>query len=619
MTTAAALLALTGVGLAVAALARRWHLSAPLLLTLTGVAASFLPVVPSWHVDPEVILLGLLPPLLYGAAIRTSLLDLGSNRRNIALLSVVLVIVTAVAVGLVAWQLLGIPLALAIALGGVVAPPDAVAATAIARRIGLPRRIVTILEGESLFNDATALVILRMGLVATGAAVTLGEVTLQFVWAAGGGVAVGIVVAKVVNVVRRRVTEPTLDTALSLMVPWLAYLPAEAVHCSGVLAVVVAGVLLGHTAPVAQTAVSRMSERINWNTVEFLLENAVFLVIGLQAKGIVEDVSANAGWAHVYVVALAVLLAVILVRPLVVVPLKVFDRRAGGGVRDRMKGAVVVSWAGMRGVVTLAAAFTIPEGAPQRNALVLIALVVTIGTLVLQGFTLPWVARRLDIHGPDPREDVLQTATVMQRAVDAGRDELDRVVTSADSPEIVDALRTQAQRRTDGVWERLGAERVDEPTPSETYRRLRQAMLTAERAEVLRLRDEKTVDHVVLSEVLATLDVEESVLATAGERQRVTQERIVTTPETVRGDCEDLQAAPTCLLPRTPDGCGQCLVEGSTWVHLRLCLTCGEVGCCDSSPQRHATAHNAVTGHPVIRSFEPGEAWRWCYPHQLLG
>ncbi len=619
MTAAVALLALTAVGVAVAALARRWELSAPLLLTITGVAASFLPALPPVEVQPEVILLGLLPPLLYGAAIRTSLLDLGTNRRNIGLLSVALVIVTAVAVGLVVWRLLGLPLALAIAFGGVVAPPDAVAATAIARRIGLPRRIVTVLEGESLFNDATALVIVRMGLLAMGAAVTLGQVTLQFLWAAGAGILIGIVVAKLVNLVRRRITDTTTDTALTFMVPWLAYLPAEAAHCSGVLAVVVAGVLLGHTAPLAQTALSRMSERINWNTVEFLLQNAVFLLIGLQAKGIIESASASADWGRFAVLAVAVLGTVIVVRPLFIIPLKALDRRVGGPVRDRLKGAVVVSWAGMRGVVTLAAAFTIPADAPQRNLLVLLALVVTLGTLVIQGFTLPWVARRLDIHGPDPREDVLQTATVMQRAVDAGRDELDRVSAMADSPEVIATLRAQAQRRTDRVWERLGAVRPDEPTPSETYRRLRQAMLTAERAEVLQLRDENTIDHEVLSEVLATLDVEESILTTAGEHRREQQERIVTTPETVRGDCPDLRTAPTCVRPRTPQGCGTCLEEGSSWVHLRLCLTCGEVACCDSSPHRHATAHNASTGHPVIRSFEPGEAWRWCYPHQLLG
>lgn len=620
MPTAIALLALAATGLAVATLARRWHLSAPLLLTVTGIAASFLPALPTVHVEPEIILLGLLPPLLYGAAIRTSLVDLGSNKSTIGLLSVVLVLVTAAAVGLVVWLVLDVPFALAVAFGGVVAPPDAVAATAVARRIGLPRRIVTLLEGESLFNDATALVVVRMGLVALGVGVTAGAIAGEFLWAAGGGIVVGVVVAKLLGALRRPLTDTVTDTALGLMAPWVAYLPAEAAHCSGILAVVVAGVLLGHTAPANQTAISRMSERINWRTVEFLLENAVFLLIGLQARGIVESVGAGAsGWGAIIWAAVAVLATVVVVRPLFVVPVAALKWGSGQTLGDRLKAGALVSWAGMRGVVTLAAVFTIPPAAPQRNVLVLIALVVVVGTLVVQGFSLPWVARRLDIHGPDPREDVLQTASVLQRAVDAGRTELDRVVSSTDSPEVVAALRDQAERRTNTVWERLGAERPDEPTPSETYRRLRQAMLTAERAEVLRLRDEGTVDHEVLAEVMATLDVEESVLATVDERRRDERERIVTTPETVRGDCEDLSTAAVCVLPRTPKGCAQCLAEGSTWVHLRLCLTCGEVGCCDSSPRRHATHHHATTNHPVIRSFEPGEAWRWCYRHELLG
>ncbi len=617
MTTAAALLALAVTGLVVTTLARRWQLSPPLLLTLTGVAASFLPALPTVHVEPEVILLGLLPPLLYGAAIRTSLLDLGTNRRNIALLSVGLVVVTALVVGLVVWWLLDVPLALAIAFGGVVAPPDAVAATAVARRIGLPRRVVTVLEGESLFNDATALVVVRMGLLALGAAVSVGDVLLQFLWAAAGGILIGAVVAKLVNVVHRYLADTTTDTAVSFTVPWLAFLPAEAAHCSGVLAVVVAGVLLGHTAPAAQTAVSRMSERITWTSVQFLLENAVFLLIGLQARGILENVSDYASWGFIAVAAVVVVATVVVSRPLFILPLQALGRRQGGSLRDRLKGGALVSWAGMRGVVTLAAVFTLPPDAAARDLLVLLALVVVIATLVLQGFTLPWVARRLRIRGPDPREDILQTATVLQRAVDAGLRELDNI--APHSPETVQTLRTQAQRRLDAVWERLGADRPDDPTPSEAYRRLRQAMLAAERAEVLRLRDEKTVDHEVLSEVLATLDIEESLLMTIENQRRDEREHLLTTPAAVRGDCPELREAPLSVPPLHPEGCAACLAEGSTWVHLRLCLDCGEVACCDSSPRRHAAAHNEATGHPVIRSFEPGEAWRWCFRHQLLG
>lgn len=622
MTVAVALLALAATVVGGSLLARRLGLSAPLLLTLVGIAAGYLPFVPPLHLPPEVVMLGLLPPLLYTAAIQTSLVDLGANRWNIGLLSVVLVLATAVVVGIVVWRLLDVPLPLAIALGGVVAPPDAVAATAVARRIGLPRRIVTILEGESLFNDATALVVVRMGILAAGTAVTAWQVAWQFLWAAGGGIVVGIVVARLVSLVRRRIADATTDTALGFLVPWLAFLPAEEVHCSGVLAVVVAGVLLGHKAPVTQTAVSRTAERITWQSIAFVLEGAVFLLIGLQARAILDGVAASPlGIGRLVGVCAAALVTVLLVRPVVILTIQAFPR-AGFGLGDRLRAGAVASWAGMRGVVTLAAAFTLPEDAPEREVLVLIALVVTAGTLVLQGFSLPWVARTLDLHGPDPREDVLQAAGVLQRAVAAGRAELARIEAAETLPAgLADALRAQGGRRTDAVWEQLGGRGgPGDESPTETARRLRLAMLAAERAEVLRLRDLGSIDHEVLRTVLAGLDLEEALVTTAGEARERFDERMLLTPAATRDDCAHLAAAAAYQEPATPEGCGACLREGRTdAVHLRLCLACGEVGCCDSSPGRHATAHFEATGHPVMRSFEPGEAWRWCYVDELPG
>jgi len=282
VTAALTLLAIAAVVVLVAATARRLGASAPLLLVAVGAVLSFVPAVPEVEVGPQVILLGILPPLLYAASIRTSLVDLGANKRVIGLLSVGLVLFTALGVALVVWKLLDVPFAVALALGGIVAPPDAVAATAVARRIGLPRRIVTILEGESLFNDATALVVVRTAILAIAGAVSLAEVGVSFLTAAVGGVVVGLAVAWVLARIRRAVTDTTTDTALSFLAPWLAYLPAEVVHASGVLAVVVCGVLLGHKAPVIQSAQSRMAERLNWTTIQYLLENAVFLIIGLQ-------------------------------------------------------------------------------------------------------------------------------------------------------------------------------------------------------------------------------------------------------------------------------------------------------------------------------------------------
>ena len=355
------------------------------------------------------MLLGLLPPLLYTAALQTPLVDFTANRRPIMLLSVGLVVVTTFAVGAVVnWLIPGLGWAGSLAIGAVVAPPDAVAATAIGRRIGLPRRVVTVLEGESLLNDATALVALRTAIAALAGAVSIGEVGLDFVIAAGGGALAGFLVFVVVAWLRRRTTTTVIDTTISLITPYAAYMLAESVEASGVIAVVVAGLLLGHKAPIIQTAPSRIAERTTWGAISFLLENAVFLLIGLQTNWIVQDVLNSdlpLGW--IALICGAVLVTVIGVRLLWVfvmrAPLTLTrGKKAGGGA-----GAFLVGWAGMRGVVTLAAAFIIPTDVPYREVLLLIALSVVAGTLFLQGLTLPWLTRRLDVESPDPASDAL--------------------------------------------------------------------------------------------------------------------------------------------------------------------------------------------------------------------
>ncbi|HEY4974286.1 MAG TPA: cation:proton antiporter, partial [Steroidobacteraceae bacterium] len=298
MSTAVWILALIATVTAVSAVASRLEWPAPLLLVVIGIGASYLPFIPSIELSPELVLIGLLPPLLYSAAIRTSLVDVRANKRAIAWLAVGLVIATTVLVGLVAWALLPIPLAAAFAFGAVVAPPDAVAATAIARRIGLPRRVVTVLEGESLLNDATALVALRTAIVAVTGVVSIGSITASFLWAAAGGAAIGVAVALVIALIRKHIKDPIIDTALSLMAPFAAYLPAEELRASGVIAVVTTGLILGHKAPVIQDATSRLNERINWETIQFLLENSVFLLIGLQVRHILDGISRSelSGW-----------------------------------------------------------------------------------------------------------------------------------------------------------------------------------------------------------------------------------------------------------------------------------------------------------------------------------
>ena len=608
----------------VASLARRLGTSAPLLLVAVGAAYSFLPGIDPIEIEPEVILLGFLPPLLFAAASTTSLVDIGRDKRQILGLSVLLVLFTAFGVALVAWKLLDVPFATAVALGAIVAPPDAVAATAIARRIGLPRRVVLILEGESLLNDATALVTVNTAKAAiAGTAITWWGVGWDVLVAAVGGALIGYLAFRLIALVRRYVTDTAASVAISFLSPFIAYYPAEAVHASGVIAAVVAGLLLSHKAPLIQTAQSRVSERANWFSITFVLENTVFLLIGLQAKSIVEGIRQSPiGAPRVVLAAVVVLLTVMVLRPIYLGAWQIVNRYVDfeqPAITPRE--ALVASWAGMRGVVTIAAAFLLDDDTPERDAIIFIALTVTVGTLLLQGFSLGWLARRLNLHAPDPREDALQQAQLTQAAVTAGRHQLHEMV--QDDPavprEIVSQLVQQGDRRANLVWERLGTGSENTETPAQTYRRLRMGMLAAERSKVLKLRDKGVMDHEVVDQVMRALDVEESTITASADRARKAHNQLLLTPEVRQFGCDHLEDAPVAVDPQTPEGCPECAQDGTDPVHLRLCLTCGKVGCCDSSAGLHATKHHQETGHPVMRSFEPGEGWRWCFVDQRLG
>ena len=599
--------------LVVVGLCHRLKIASPLVLIGVGILASFLPFVPQVELRPEVVLVGLLPPLLYSAALKTSLVDFHANSRAILLLSVGLVAVTTLGTGVVVhWVLRDIPWWAAFAVGAVVAPPDAVAATAIGRSIGLPRRVVTILEGESLLNDATAIVALRTAIAAT---VSLPVLGLHFLIAAGGGVLVGLLLFLVVGRVRRQITDPRLDSGLSFATPFGAYVAAESFHGSGVLAVVVAGLLLGHRAPILQTAQSRIAERLNWSSIALLLESIVFLLIGLQARRLIEDVlHGSLGLGRVAVACVATLAAVVVIRMLWTCGATLALIRMPVGRRPTLRYAVVVGWAGMRGVVTLAAAFVIPPGTPYRDVLLLIAFFVTAGTLFGQGLTLPWLARRLSLPSPDPGADALARATLLHQASQRGMTRLEEL--DEDDPHDVSAqIRERIQRRDFAAWEQLGA--GENETPSQTYARWRREMIDAERGRVLEIRSTGSVAAEVVAEVLAMLDVEESMLDYSS--RAAARARNARVPTALEGDCEHLREVRPSVECRTPNGCEECLRDGSTWVHLRMCTSCGHVGCCDSSPHRHASAHFHETGHPVMRSAEPGEDWRWCYIDELTG
>ncbi|WP_394938604.1 Na+/H+ antiporter [Psychromicrobium sp. YIM B11713] len=620
------LLAIVIVVCAVSALGKRINVSAPLLLVVVGALASYIPAM-NIELNPEIILVAVLPPLLFAAAFQTSLVDFRSNKRSIGLLSVGYVIFTALGVGLIAyWVFPGISLAAAIALGAVVAPPDAVAATAIAHRVGLPRQVVSILEGESLVNDATALVTLKAALAATAGGISVWETGVQFLWAAGGGVLIGVIMAIILTQIRIRVRNVAINTSMSLAAPFLAYLPAEELHvlempASGVLAVVVCGLLMGFKSPAMPGGASRMSQRSNWTTVQFLLENSVFLIIGLQAKTIIQEVQKDdLGLDTIWWGCLAVLVAVLVLRPIWVFPATYLPRWLIPAVRRNdpspgWQSPAIISWAGMRGVVTLAAALTLPIELPHRAVLILAALVVVGGTLALQGFTLPPLVRALKVRGPDRREDLLSEAAVMQRATAAGVSRLREISTDDDPPEVLAMLKRRTQERGLAAWERLGRPGTEAMTPSQRYAQLRQEMLIAERDEVLSLRRSGEYPHEVLGEVLERLDVEESMLESALEDPEFDDP---TEPTVSEGGCEHLQAAQDLPVPEDPV-CQDCIDENTTPVHLRMCLSCGKVACCDSSVGRHADKHYRLSGHPVMRSVETGESWRWCYPDELLG
>jgi hypothetical protein len=274
----------------------------------------------------------------------------------------------------------------------------------------------------------------------------------------------------------------------------------------------------------------------------------------------------------------------------------------------------LVGWAGMRGVVTLAAAFVIPEDTPHREVLLLVAFTVVAGTLLVQGLTLPLLKRALGVPSPDPAEDALSRAALLQWAADAGVRRLDELEYE-DHHGVVDQIRARLDQRSFAAWEQL-ATTTGEETPSELYARIRGEMIDAERAKVLKVRSEGRVASDVVRQVLGLLDIEESMLdAGTSAREGVRDGTLAFTAGIV---CEDLETHPAVETVADP-ACATCLAVGTPWVSLRQCLTCGHVGCCDSSVGRHATAHFHESLHPVVESADAGESWRWCYVHNLTG
>jgi len=504
----------------VTGLSRRAGWSAPFVLVVVGAAVSFVPGVPHIEIEPDLILYGVLPPLLFAAAIRTSVADVRARRDSILLLSVGLVAFTVVVVGFTAWLVIpAISLAAAFALGAVVAPTDAVAVQAVSGRLNLPRRVMTVLEGESLLNDATALVALNAaitGIVSTlepdRAQLSAGGILLEFGVAVVVGVALGFGVGFVLSLIRKQLRSPVLDTSLSLVTPYLAFIPAQLLHGSGVLAVVIAGLYLGYRSPVIQTAEARIAESLNWRTIQFLLENAVFLFIGLSLATILPAAIQDAPgvWPTV-LISVAILVALAASRFAWLALSTVIYRHGPRRLRERgwsWPTSIAVSFAGIRGVVTLAAVFLLPEETPGRAFLQFLAFIVVVVTL-LEGAALPLVVRRLRLPPPNYAQERTEVEMLLAEAQASGLARLEEEASESVAERVMERLRINASFLQEALAE--PAPEDAEPVPL-AYRRLRRSMIEAEREAILAARAEGRYQDRAIRDALALIDVEETSL-----------------------------------------------------------------------------------------------------------
>jgi CPA1 family monovalent cation:H+ antiporter len=498
-----------------AALARRLGFVAPLVLLVAGLALSYLPGFPEAHLKPELVLIGILPPLLYVAALQTSVPAFRRQLRPILLLAIGLVLLTAFAVGTVVHLILPqIPYAACVALGAIVAPPDAVSATAIARSVGLPRRVVTILEGESLLNDATALVLVRISVSAlAGVAVGFWPIVGQVALKAGGGVLIGLAAAFLAAKLHRKIEDPLLDDAVSLLTPFVVVLVAEGLRSSSVVAVVIAGLYLGHRIPYLLSPTSRLQMEAVWRLITFLLEGVVFLLVGLQLRSIGASIETDVGTT--VAVTVAVIGTVVAVRFVWMYPatylVRTIPRIRRREERPPWTVPTVIAWAGMRGVVTLAAAQTLPDKDTSdfKDLFIFVAFAVIVFTLLLQGTTLPWLAVRLGVRQDTTSADALSEAGVQHQASRAALAALEEKSDGAPI-EVVDRLRALAESRSNNAWERLGNQQQE--TPSAAYGRLRREMISAERHVFKIARNEGRIPEEVLTRAQRELDLEESQL-----------------------------------------------------------------------------------------------------------
>ncbi len=508
-----------------ALVARKLNIPYPILFVIGGLLLALIPKMPPVRLNPELVFLFFLPPLLFPAAVFTSWRDFRANLRPISLLAVGLVLFTTGAVAFLANYFLAMPLAAGFVLGAIVSPPDAVAATAIAQRLKVPRRIVTILEGESLVNDATALVAYRFGV----AAVVTGKFSLaaaggEFVVAGVGGILTGLAVGWLAQQLHRRVDDAPIEITVSLLTPFVAYLAAQRLGLSGVLAVVTAGLYLGWRVPELLTFKTRLPSWAVWGMVQFLLNGFVFILIGLQLPAVLQVLSDHAiPIVRLIGYALLISLTVVIVRFLWVfaatyLPFVMFKRVREQERFPKWQNVTIVGWTGMRGVVSLAAALALPISTqddspfPGRDLILFVTFAVILTTLVVQGLTLPWLIRTLRARedGEEERREEIHGRLAIAQAALERIDELSSAEwTNDETIERVRALYEFRRRRfkvqagkledEDGIEER-----------SLQYQRLMHRIYDAQREVLVGLRDDGEVSSEVMRRLERELDLEES-------------------------------------------------------------------------------------------------------------
>jgi CPA1 family monovalent cation:H+ antiporter len=509
------LLALLAALAAMLVVAAVWRLPASLLFVAGGLVLGFVPGLPQFQLPPDLVLVAILPPLLYSSAFFTGLRDLRANLRPISFLAVGLVGATMCAVALIAHAAVsGLSWAAAFTLGAIVSPTDALAATEVIRRVGAPRRIVAIIEGESLLNDGLALVLYK---TAVGAAVagtfSLWNASWHTVVNIIGGIGVGLAVGYVVRQVRRRVDHAPTEVSLALLSGYLAYLPATVIGVSGVLAAVTIGVYMGWYTPQLTTGITRISGNAFWEILTFLINALLFALVGLQLHGILDRLgnrSTSSLIGDAAVISGVVIAARILWIPVITyVPRFLFRRIREHDPYPPWQYPVIISWAGIRGAVSLAAALALPTNFPARDLIVFLTFSVILVTLVGQGLSLPWLIRLLHVEddGGAEREDAKARIKAAEAAL-ARLEELEQEGWVRDDT----AERTRAQYRFRSSRFRARYEGVDDEgveDRSQQYQRLRRELLEAERQAVIGLRNEGTITEDVMQRVQRDIDLED--------------------------------------------------------------------------------------------------------------